>query len=45
MDKSYVIGIDFGSDSVRSIIADSENGNEVASSVFYYFRWKKGNVL
>ncbi len=42
MDKSYVIGIDFGSDSVRSIIADSENGNEVASSVFYYFRWKKG---
>lgn len=38
---AYVIGVDFGSDSVRSIIADASNGKEVASSVFYYPRWKE----
>ena len=37
---SYVIGVDYGSDSVRTIIADSSNGKEIASSVFYYPRWK-----
>lgn len=37
---SYVIGVDYGSDSVRTIIADASNGNEIASSVFYYPRWK-----
>jgi len=37
---SYVIGVDYGSDSVRAIIADTSNGNEVASAVFYYPRWK-----
>ena len=38
----FVIGVDFGTDSVRSIIVDSNNGQEVASSVFYYPRWKDG---
>lgn len=42
MKNNYVIGVDFGTDSVRSIIADAGNGNEVASSVFYYPRWKDG---
>ncbi len=37
---SYVIGVDYGSDSVRTIIADASNGNEISSSVFYYPRWK-----
>lgn len=36
----YVIGVDYGSDSVRSIIVNALNGQEVASSVFYYPRWK-----
>ena len=39
--NSYVIGVDYGTDSVRSIIADAANGNELASSIFYYPRWKK----
>ena len=37
---AYVIGVDYGSDSVRTIIADASNGKEIASSVFYYPRWK-----
>ena len=37
----YVIGADFGTDSVRSVIINSSNGQEIASSVFYYPRWKK----
>ena len=40
--ESFVIGIDYGTDSVRSIIVDASDGMEVASSVFYYPRWKDG---
>ena len=40
--KAYVIGVDFGTDSVRSILVDSRNGEEISSSVFYYTRWKEG---
>jgi len=38
----YVIGVDYGSDSVRSVIVNARNGQEVASSVCYYPRWQKG---
>ncbi len=38
--NAYVIGIDYGSDSVRSIIVNVSDGFEVAASVFYYPRWK-----
>ncbi|WP_443947429.1 ribulokinase [Pedobacter sp. AW1-32] len=38
----YVIGIDYGSDSVRSVILDATNGAELSSSVFNYKRWQKG---
>jgi L-ribulokinase len=40
--SQYVIGVDYGTDSVRSIIVDAANGNEMASSVFYYPRYKQG---
>ncbi len=40
--KAYVIGVDFGTDSVRSILVDSSNGVEISSSVFHYPLWKEG---
>ena len=39
--ESFVIGVDYGSDSVRTIIVNAANGNEVAAAVFYYPRWKQ----
>lgn len=37
--NNYCIGIDFGTDSVRCIIADTCNGEEVGASQFMYPRW------
>jgi len=44
MNKSqyYVLGIDFGTDSVRTIVVDTTNGKELASEVFYFPRWASG---
>jgi L-ribulokinase len=42
MNDQYVIGVDYGTDSVRSIIVNAANGNEIAAAVFYYPRWKDG---
>jgi L-ribulokinase len=41
MSSKYTIGLDYGTDSVRSLIVNIENGEEVASAVFNYPRWKK----
>jgi L-ribulokinase len=38
----FVIGVDYGSDSVRSILINAFNGDEIASSVFNYPRWRDG---
>ncbi|KGO94410.1 ribulokinase [Flavobacterium subsaxonicum] len=40
--KKYVIGLDYGTDSVRAVLIDTENGAELASEVHMYARWKKG---
>jgi L-ribulokinase len=42
MNHQYVIGVDYGTDSVRSILVNAFNGDEVAAAVFYYPRWKEG---
>ena len=39
---SWVIGIDFGTDSVRAIVVNTFTGEEAASSLFEYPRWKAG---
>ena len=38
----YVIGMDFGTDSVRSVLIDGMNGTELASAVSEYKMWKEG---
>src|SRR4051794_15435764 len=40
--ESFVIGVDFGTDSVRAVVISALNGNEIASAVFEYPRWKTG---
>jgi L-ribulokinase len=39
---SFVIGVDYGTDSVRSVIINTANGEEISSSTFYYPRWIDG---
>jgi len=41
MDK-YVIGLDYGTDSVRTVVVNTANGKIAGTSVFEYPRWKKG---
>lgn len=38
----YVLGLDFGTDSVRALLVNSSNGEELVSSTHYYSRWKQG---
>ncbi len=40
--ENFVIGVDYGTDSVRSIIVDAADGTEIGSDVFYYPRWTEG---
>lgn len=40
--RKYVIGIDFGTDSVRALVVATDNGEEIASAVSQYRRWSKG---
>jgi len=38
----FVIGVDFGTDSVRTVIVDAADGSEIASAVHSFRRWAEG---
>lgn len=42
MNNQYVIGVDFGTDSVRALIVNAHIGEAVGTHVHEYVRWKKG---
>ncbi len=42
MNNPYVIGVDFGTDSVRALIVDTQTGQAAGTHVHEYARWKQG---
>jgi L-ribulokinase len=39
---NFVLGVDYGTDSVRSLLVNAADGAEAATAVFEYPRWKDG---
>ncbi len=42
MEDNFVIGVDFGTDSVRAIVVDCRNGEVIGEDQSYYLRWIDG---
>ena len=42
MQENFVIGVDYGTDSVRALIVNAETGEQVGTAVHEYSRWKEG---
>jgi len=40
--EKLIIGVDFGTDSVRAVIINAENGTELANEVAWYKQWSAG---
>jgi len=40
--RDYVLGFDFGTDSVRALVADAADGSSAGAGVSAYARWAKG---
>lgn len=42
MKTTYTIGVDYGTDSVRALVVNTQTGENVGTAVHYYKRWKQG---
>ncbi len=42
MKSTYTIGVDYGTDSVRALVVNTQTGESIGTAVHYYERWKKG---
>ena len=40
--KQLIVGLDFGTDSVRALVVDTDNGTEIAESSFLYLDYIEG---
>lgn len=38
----YVIGLDYGTDSVRAVLVNAKNGENITTSIYSYPRWQSG---
>jgi len=45
MGRKYSLGLDFGTNSVRALIVDVENGEEIATTVWNYRRGEEGVIV